>query len=201
MNESETQPKPKPKTESSGSGSGGKKRPAAIGSGGGGEGKKKRKSGSGHEDKPERRVHISQALTAKELGHLLGVAMIDVITYAFNEMNVMIVGSQAIEVDVAKKIAIGMGFKVSDSPINAKLKDSSTKNLPTTNLYKLLQVDPKAESGLIRQAYRYLAEKYHPDNKITGDAEMFRAITDAWKLLSDYAKRAIYDESLIVEDD
>jgi len=69
------------------------------------------------------------------------------------------------------------------------------------NLYKLLQVDPEADSGLIRQAYRYLAEKYHPDNKVTGDAEMFTAITEAWKLLSDYAKRAIYDDTLTDEEE
>lgn len=67
----------------------------------------------------------------------------------------------------------------------------------STNLYKLLQVDPEAETGLIRQAYRYLAEKYHPDNEATGNAEIFRAITDAWKLLADDAKRAAYDQSLI----
>ncbi len=67
------------------------------------------------------------------------------------------------------------------------------------NFYQLLQVDPEAETGLIRQAYRYLAERYHPDNSISGDEKLFREITDAWKVLSDDERRAAYDASLRID--
>jgi hypothetical protein len=64
------------------------------------------------------------------------------------------------------------------------------------NLYKLLQVNPQAEQSLIRHAYRYLANIYHPSNELTGDPDMFRKITDAWQLLSDDERRAAYDATL-----
>jgi DnaJ-class molecular chaperone len=63
-------------------------------------------------------------------------------------------------------------------------------------LYKLLQVDSEAHAKVIRYAYRYLAAMYHPDNSETGDARMFDKITDAWILLCDEHKRAVYDASL-----
>jgi ribosomal protein L37AE/L43A len=64
------------------------------------------------------------------------------------------------------------------------------------NLYRLLQVDPEAETELIRQAYRYLAAKYHPDNAETGDKEKFGSISAAWQVLCDETKRAAYDQSM-----
>lgn len=67
------------------------------------------------------------------------------------------------------------------------------------NFYQLLQVDPKAETVIIRQAYRYLAGKYHPDNSETGDKELFEAITEAWKTLCDDDRRAAYDSSLALD--
>lgn len=62
--------------------------------------------------------------------------------------------------------------------------------------YRILQVDPQASATIIRYSYRYLAAMYHPDNAESGDAERFRLITDAWKVLSDAGKRAAYDASL-----
>jgi DnaJ domain len=63
-------------------------------------------------------------------------------------------------------------------------------------LYRLLQVDREAEVGLIRQAYRYLAAIYHPDVEKTGNEEMFRRLTAAWKVLCNQERRATYDASL-----
>ncbi len=59
--------------------------------------------------------------------------------------------------------------------------------------YELLQVDTNAHTTIIRYAYRFLAGIYHPDNAETGNAEMFRLITEAFKTLSDGGKRAAYD--------
>jgi hypothetical protein len=61
------------------------------------------------------------------------------------------------------------------------------------NYYEMLQVDFNAHATIIRYAYRFLAGIYHPDNAETGNAEMFRQITEAFKTLSDSGKRAAYD--------
>jgi curved DNA-binding protein CbpA len=63
-----------------------------------------------------------------------------------------------------------------------------------------LQVDRNAHVTIIRYAYRFLAAMYHPDNSESGDAEKFRIITEAWKTLSDDAKRSAYDMSLGLQD-
>lgn len=61
--------------------------------------------------------------------------------------------------------------------------------------YKLLEVSRDATSEEIKKAYRKLAMKYHPDRN-QGDKEaeeMFKAINEAYQVLSDPQKRAIYD--------
>lgn len=60
-------------------------------------------------------------------------------------------------------------------------------------LYTLLQVDPHAHPTIIRYAYRFLAAQFHPDNAESGDAEKFRIISEAWRILSDSGRRQAYD--------
>ncbi|MFI5258094.1 MAG: J domain-containing protein [Candidatus Limnocylindrales bacterium] len=59
------------------------------------------------------------------------------------------------------------------------------------DLYEVLQVHPRAESEVIRAAYRTLARKYHPDHG--GDARRMIEINDAWDVLGDPRRRAAYD--------
>ncbi len=61
------------------------------------------------------------------------------------------------------------------------------------DLYELLQISPNAGAETIQRVYRLLAQRYHPDNTETADAEMFRKILDAYRTLSDPEKRAAYD--------
>jgi curved DNA-binding protein len=61
------------------------------------------------------------------------------------------------------------------------------------DLYELLQVSPSAEPETVRRVYRLLARRWHPDNSRTGDAARFRAIHDAYLILSNDEKRAEYD--------
>jgi len=60
--------------------------------------------------------------------------------------------------------------------------------------YKILGVDKNADGRAIKQAYRRLARKYHPDlNKGKGSTERFKEINEANEVLSDPEKRRRYD--------
>ena len=59
--------------------------------------------------------------------------------------------------------------------------------------YDVLQVSDSAESETINRIYRLLAQRYHPDNRETGNEARFREITEAYQILSNPEKRAQYD--------
>ena len=66
--------------------------------------------------------------------------------------------------------------------------------------YDVLGVAPSATVDQIREAYRRLAREHHPDRTATngrsgGDVSM-PAINEAYRVLNDPARRAVYDASL-----
>lgn len=50
---------------------------------------------------------------------------------------------------------------------------------------KLLGVNPNSSPGEIKKNYKALVRKYHPDNPDTGDADKFREIHHAYKMVTD----------------
>jgi len=64
------------------------------------------------------------------------------------------------------------------------------------NFYKLLEVDRQASPEVIKQAYRALALRHHPDrhpgDNSLNDAQM-RLINEAYEVLSDPLRREAYD--------
>lgn len=62
--------------------------------------------------------------------------------------------------------------------------------------YELLQLSQKADPDTIHRVYRLMAQRYHPDNKETGDETAFRKLTEAYQVLSDPERRAAYDVKL-----
>ena len=64
-----------------------------------------------------------------------------------------------------------------------------------TDFYKLLGVDRKADEKEIKRAYRKRAREFHPDaNKSAGAEAKFKEINEAYQVLSDSEKRALYDQ-------
>jgi curved DNA-binding protein len=60
--------------------------------------------------------------------------------------------------------------------------------------YAVLGVEPGAGEGEVKQAFRRLARKYHPDvSKEKGAEDRFKAINEAYEVLRDKEKRAEYD--------
>jgi curved DNA-binding protein CbpA len=62
-----------------------------------------------------------------------------------------------------------------------------------TDYYEVLQISPNAHFETIHRVYRLLAQHYHPDNKDTGDVDMFTLVLEAYRALEDPELRAAYD--------
>jgi DnaJ-class molecular chaperone len=59
--------------------------------------------------------------------------------------------------------------------------------------YEVLQVSESAEPETISRVYRIFAQRYHPDNRETGNEVRFREITEAYHVLSNPERRAQFD--------
>ena len=73
----------------------------------------------------------------------------------------------------------------------------AAKDLYEKDFYKILGVDKKASADEIKKKYRSLARDLHPD-KNQGDTALedkFKAVSEAYDILSDSKKRAEYDEA------
>jgi hypothetical protein len=61
--------------------------------------------------------------------------------------------------------------------------------------YEILQLSPNADGEMVDRAYRMLAKRYHPDNSATGNADKFRLIAEAHRILTNPERRASFDSS------
>jgi len=73
----------------------------------------------------------------------------------------------------------------------------AAKDLYEKDFYSILGVDKKAGADEIKKKYRSLARELHPDKTKGDDAleEKFKAVSEAYDILSDSKKRAEYDEA------
>ncbi|HKT80342.1 MAG TPA: DnaJ domain-containing protein [Vicinamibacterales bacterium] len=59
--------------------------------------------------------------------------------------------------------------------------------------YEILQISANAEPDTVHRVYRLLAQRFHPDNAETGNESRFRALNEAYQVLSDPERRAKFD--------
>jgi curved DNA-binding protein len=59
--------------------------------------------------------------------------------------------------------------------------------------YEVLQLSPNADPDTVHRLFRVLAQRFHPDNRETGDAGTFKSLVRAYEVLVDPARRAAYD--------
>jgi curved DNA-binding protein CbpA len=59
--------------------------------------------------------------------------------------------------------------------------------------YEILEISPNANTATLERMFRYLAQRYHPDNQDTGDRARFDAIMEAYDTLREPGQRAQYD--------
>ncbi|KAM6121452.1 dnaJ homolog subfamily B member 8 [Pterocles gutturalis] len=65
--------------------------------------------------------------------------------------------------------------------------------------YKVLGLQKSASQDDVKKSYHRLALKWHPDKNLSNKEEAekkFRAVTEAYKVLSDPHKRSLYDSSV-----
>ena len=66
--------------------------------------------------------------------------------------------------------------------------------------YEVLQVSRRADADTIRRVFHVLAQRYHPDNRDTGNDKLFRQVVEAHAVLSDPERRAAHDVQLANDD-
>lgn len=73
--------------------------------------------------------------------------------------------------------------------------------MPVANYYLVLGVPMDATRAEIRKAYRRLASAYHPDTNLgdTSQVQLFHAIVEANRVLSDPNERRRHDDALAAE--
>ena len=73
----------------------------------------------------------------------------------------------------------------------------AARDLYEKDFYKVLGVDKKAAADEIKRKYRGLVKDLHPDTNHGDSAkeEKFKAVSEAYEILSDAKKRAEYDEA------
>ena len=93
---------------------------------------------------------------------------------------------------VTARVSWCLKSKNGDYRMGVRFNGATAENTEV-DYYELLQVNTKADPDTIHKVHRILAQRYHPDNKETGDSSLFRQLMEAYNVLSDAEKRAVYD--------
>jgi curved DNA-binding protein CbpA len=72
-------------------------------------------------------------------------------------------------------------------------RERHSKMSHDADYYEVLQISPNAEPETVQRIFRIFAQRFHPDNRETGDSARFRAVTEAYNILNDPEQRAQFD--------
>lgn len=97
----------------------------------------------------------------------------------------------------------GIGkYQASLMPQLAKPDEPEPRSKPQPvgiDYYEVLQVSRNADIDTIHRVFHLLAQRFHPDNGVTGDEARFRQAVEAHRILSDPELRAAHDIQLLEE--
>jgi curved DNA-binding protein CbpA len=62
-----------------------------------------------------------------------------------------------------------------------------------TDYYEVLQISRHADMETVQRVHRFMAARFHPDNRMSGDFERFLLLREAYDVLSDPCRREKYD--------
>jgi len=85
------------------------------------------------------------------------------------------------------------GLQFDDGARQKETRKSTSEDDAAVDHYEVLQLSPKADSDTIHRVFRVLAQRFHPDNRETGNEENFKRVLTAYEVLSDPVKRASFD--------
>ena len=86
----------------------------------------------------------------------------------------------------------GLEFDDGVEPTNPRAASPISDEAPP-DYYEVLQLSPNADAETIHRVFRALAQRYHPDNRQSGNAECFKQVLAAYETLSDPERRAAFD--------
>ncbi|KAI3518070.1 hypothetical protein L1887_06443 [Cichorium endivia] len=93
---------------------------------------------------------------------------------------------------------ISAAYATAERTTTATDSNRSSCNASPSSLYEVLGVQIGADIGEVKAAYRRLARVLHPDvGSSDSSADEFMKVHSAYSTLSDPAKRADYDRSLV----
>ncbi|KAJ8634332.1 hypothetical protein MRB53_027668 [Persea americana] len=84
--------------------------------------------------------------------------------------------------------------------VRASVEDGFVASRPEESFYELLGISEKVGFSEIKQAYKQMARKYHPDvsppDQMKENTKRFILVQEAYETLSDPRSRALYDRDL-----
>jgi curved DNA-binding protein CbpA len=88
---------------------------------------------------------------------------------------------------------VGLCFERPARPRSSARAADNAAEAANGDYYDILQLSPKADPDTIHRVFRILAQRFHPDNRETGNEEQFIRVLAAYEVLIDPEKRAAYD--------
>lgn len=88
---------------------------------------------------------------------------------------------------------VGLEFEDGQSNQQSEKREAVQIEPDEIDCYEFMELSPNASRETIDRVYRMLAQRYHPDNSETGNADMFVQLAEVYRTLSDPERRAAYD--------